>query len=164
MTRYRSIFSAVLLASSLAGFAAPVVATPYECGVKGDRGNYFEHRGERMERHQKRLLEALKLSAEQDVAWKKFVATDGTMSMDRIAMKSEDWAKLSSPERAEKMLDLMKERQTRMGDHVVALKEFYAVLTPEQKAIFDKFHSAPRHGMHGKPDRRNYNPERAEPK
>ncbi|NTV70258.1 MAG: Spy/CpxP family protein refolding chaperone [Azonexaceae bacterium] len=164
MTSYRSIFSAILLASSLAGFAAPVVAAPYECGVKGDRGNYFEHRGERMERHHKRLLEALKLSPEQEVAWKKFVASDGTMRMDRGAMKSDDWAKLTSPERAERMLELLKERQTRMGEHVAALKEFYAVLTPEQKATFDKFHSGPRQGMHGKRDRRNYNPERSAPK
>ncbi len=164
MIAYRNIFSAILLASSLAGFAAPIVAAPYECGVNGDRGNYFEHQGERMERHHKRLLEALKLSPEQEVSWKKFVASDGSMRMDRGAMKSEEWVKLTSPERAEKMLERMKERQTRMGEHVVALKEFYAVLTPEQKSTFDKFHTGPRHGMNRKRDRRNYNPERSAPK
>jgi Spy/CpxP family protein refolding chaperone len=62
------------------------------------------------------------------------------------------------------MLEMMKERQVRMGEHVAALKEFYAVLTPEQKATFDKFHSGPRHGMHGKLDRRNDVPERASPR
>jgi protein CpxP len=65
--------------------------------------------------------------------------------------KPEDWAKLTTPERADKMMERMREHQSRMFEHLVALKDFYAVLTPEQKKTFDDFHSAPRPGMRAKP-------------
>lgn len=161
MNRYHSIFSSVLLASSLAGFAVPSIAAPYECGGKHEHGVFFEHRGERMEQHQKKLLEALKLTPEQEPAWKKFVASEGPATMGRAAAKPEDWSKLSSPERADRALEMMKERQTRMGEHVVALKEFYAVLTAEQKKTFDDFHVGPPRGRH---DRRHSHMERSAPK
>ncbi len=161
MTRYRSIFTALFLVSSIAGVAAPVAAASYGCGSTGDRGSFFEHRAERMERHQKRLLDALKLSPEQEIAWQKFVASDGSMPMNRAAAKSEDWTKLTAPERAEKRLDMMRERQARMGDHVAALKEFYAVLTPEQQKTFDDFPGTSQRGMHGMRDRRQSGAERA---
>lgn len=161
MTSYRRIFSVLFLVSCIAGFAEPVAATSYGCGSKGGRASFFEHRGERMERHQRRLLEALKLSPEQAIAWKKFVASAGPIPMSREAYGSEDWTTLTSPERAEKMLDMMRMRQARMGEHVAALKEFYAVLTPEQQKIFDDFHGSGRRGMHGMRDRRHSSPEGA---
>ena len=37
----------------------------------------------------------------------------------------------------ERMQAMMRARDARMSEHVSALKEFYAVLTPEQKKIFD---------------------------
>jgi hypothetical protein len=49
-----------------------------------------------------------------------------------------------------------------MLEHVVALKEFYAVLTPEQKKILDDFHAVPQRGKHGKPGPRPM--DRASPK
>jgi Spy/CpxP family protein refolding chaperone len=164
MTSYRSIFSTMFLVSSLAGFAAPALADSYHCAGKGEHGDFFEHRGERMEQHQKKLLEALKLSPDQEPAWKKFIASDGPMPMSRAATKSEDWTKLTAPERAEKRLDMMKERQVRMGEHVAALKEFYAVLTPEQRKTFDDFHGGSPHGMHGMRHHRHSGPERAAPR
>jgi len=114
-----------------------------------------------MEQHQKKLLEALKLTPDQEPAWKKFVASEGPAPISRAAAKPEDWSKLSSPERADRALEMMKERQTRMGEHVVALKEFYAVLTPEQKKTFDDFHVGPLRGKH---DRRHSRMERSAPK
>ena len=151
MNSYRPLFSTVLLASCLAGLAAPVIAAPYECGPKGEHAVFFEHRGERMEQHQKKLLEALKLTPDQEPAWKKFVVSESPAPISRAAAKPEDWSKLSSPERADRALEMMKERQTRMGEHIVALKEFYAVLTPEQRKIFDDSHRGTRRdGMRGK--------------
>jgi Spy/CpxP family protein refolding chaperone len=44
----------------------------------------------------------------------------------------------------------MKEHQAHQTEHVAALKEFYAVLTPDQKKVFDDFHSGPRNGGRGK--------------
>jgi Spy/CpxP family protein refolding chaperone len=66
------------------------------------------------------------------------------------SMKSKDMAKLTTPERAEKMLESMKERQAQQVEHVAALKDFYAVLTSEQKKVFDDFHSGSRDGVRAK--------------
>jgi Spy/CpxP family protein refolding chaperone len=164
MTSYRSILSTVLLASSLAVLAAPAVAAPDYCGHRGGRGDYFEHRGERMEHHHKKLLDALKLSPDQALAWEKFIASKGSLPMSMDAAHSEDWSKLTSPERADKALEMMKEHQARMGEHIVALKEFYSVLTPEQKKTFDEFHAAPPRGKHGKHHHRHSGMDSAAPK
>jgi protein CpxP len=48
------------------------------------------------------------------------------------------------------MLERMKEQQSRMTEHVLALKDFYAVLTPEQKKTFDDFHSSAQSGKRGR--------------
>jgi len=164
MTRYRPLFSAMLLASSLAGFAAPVAAAPYDCGPNAQRGDFFEHRGEQMEAHHRKLLAALKLSPDQDAAWKKLVASEGPMPMERPAMAPQDWARLTTPERSDKMLERMKEHLARRVDHGVALKEFYSLLRPEQKQTFDDFHAAPAPRMHGKHDRRQSDLRRAAPR
>ena len=51
-----------------------------------------------------------------------------------------DRAELSSlhvPQRMEKMLAQMREREARMGERVSTVQTFYAVLTPEQQKVFD---------------------------
>jgi protein CpxP len=58
-----------------------------------------------------------------------------------------EWEKLSAPERMEKQLALMKEREARMADRLAATKAFYAQLTPEQQKIFNEnFMTGRRHG------------------
>jgi len=93
------------------------------------------------------LHDKLKLNAEQEVAWKAFIASApkpaAGMKMNRAEMM-----KLPAPERMEKMIGFMKEREARMTARLVELKKFYAVLTPEQQKIFDA-ESMPQHGrMH----------------
>lgn len=150
MTTYRTLASSLLLASSLGFVAAPAFAMPQDCGPKGARGEFWEHHSERMQQHHNKLHAALKLTPEQEIAWKKMM--DSKQPMAKMeAMKAEDRAKLTAPERADKMLERMQEHQARQVVHVAALKEFYALLTPEQKKTFDSFHSAPRAGKHGKP-------------
>ena len=100
MTRYRTLFSTVLLASCLTGFAVPAIAAPYECWPKGDHGSFYEHRGERLERHHNKVLEALKLSPDQDGAWKKFVAAESPMVKNR-----------NDPKRSRRMKDIEKLEQ-----------------------------------------------------
>jgi hypothetical protein len=39
-----------------------------------------------------------------------------------------------------------------MGEHVVALKAFYATLTPVQQKTFEDFHMSPRNGLRSKSD------------
>ena len=150
MTSYRTFVCSMLLVSSLGVLAAPVVAAPPDCSRMGMRGDAWEHRVERMAQQHQRLHDALKLTPEQDIAWKKLMDPQHPMARMEPA-KADDWAKLSTPERADKMLERMQEHQSRMTAHVTALKDFYALLTPEQKKTFDDFHAGPRGGMRGKP-------------
>ncbi len=160
MTSYRTFASSLLLASSLGILAAPVLAAPKDCGPVGMHGDW-EHRDERMAQHHKQLHDALKLTPDQEGAWKKFIDSEPPMAKAE-PVKPEEWAKLTTPQRADKMLERMREHQSRMFEQVTALKDFYDVLTPEQKKTFDDFHSAPQPGMRGKHGPRSM--ERAAPK
>ena len=140
----------------LAGMAiAALSATVYARG--GDDCSYGEHGGmmgrdpARMEKmHEQRLAtlhDKLKLTAQQEPAWKKYAAQkpmfDKTSHPD-----PEEMAKLNSPQRLEKALERMRAMEGKLTDHLAALKEFYAGLTPEQQKIFDD--SMPRFGdRHG---------------
>ena len=144
MIRSRHLIQSLLLASTLGAAAIPALAD-MPCGPMGSAGGYREHRAERIEQHHKRVHDALKLTPEQDVAWKKLVESEQPMHKPDAGMAA-DWAKLTTPERAEKMLERMKTHEAAMTSHIVLLKEFYAVLTPEQKKIFDDSHSGMRRG------------------
>ena len=145
MSTYRKGIQSFLLAAGIGAFvAAPAMADP-GCGHMG--GN-TEQRAKMMEQHHNRLHEALKLSAEQEPAWQKLMDAE-QIKPALSGGKPEDWAKLNTPARAEKMLELTKARQEHMAEHVAALKTFYAVLTPEQQKAFDDFHTASRGRMDG---------------
>jgi hypothetical protein len=96
---------------------------------------------ERMEKmHEKHLAtlhDKLKLTAQQETAWNKFAANkpmfDKANRPDPAEMQ-----KLNAPQRMEKGVEHMKAMETKMTEHLAALKEFYAVLTPEQQKIFDE--------------------------
>jgi Spy/CpxP family protein refolding chaperone len=113
-------------------------------------------RAEFMAQRQAKLHDALKLTSAQEPAWNTFVNAIKQQPradhQDRAA-----WASLSAPARLEKMIALSKERTARMEQQLQALNTFYAVLTPEQKKVFDQHalrgmgehfgHGG--HGMHG---------------
>ena len=99
MTRYRTLVSSLLLSSSLGFVAMPVLAAPQDCGHMGSRGEFPEHRAEQREQHHKKLHAALKLTPEQEGAWTKLTSSEHPMGKAEH-MKSEDWSKLTTPERA----------------------------------------------------------------
>lgn len=146
----RNLIASLLLASGLAAALPVLAAGPGNCGPMGGWEEFHAQRAERMEQHQKRLHDALKLTPDQEGAWKTFAdSMRPPAKAERPAR--EDMAKLTTPERAEKMLDLAKQRQERMAEHVAALKTFYGVLTPEQKKVFDEQHAFQRGGRRGPP-------------
>ncbi|MCY1560367.1 LTXXQ motif family protein [compost metagenome] len=49
----------------------------------------------------------------------------------------EDWSKLTTPQRLDKMAAMKAERDARMGQRHDAIKSFYAVLNAEQQKVFD---------------------------
>lgn len=151
------LHKSILIGMTVIGLGATAVAARADigdCGHMGPMGSYGhgwsgEKMQQRIAKHQADLHAKLKLSAAQEPAWKTFTDSmqPGAMMQrpDRAEME-----KLAAPERMEKMLGLMKEREARMGSHLEALKTFYATLTPEQKKIFDA-NSSPRSGhMWGK--------------
>ncbi len=146
MTSSRKFIQSLLLAAGIGAFAAgPALAEP-DCGrMDGHEGRHAKM----LEQHHTRLHDALKLSGEQEPAWKKLMESEQPRA-GQGAGKAEDWAKLNAPQRAEKMLELFKTREAKMTEHVTALKAFYAVLTPEQQKTFDDFHAGPRGRMAGK--------------
>lgn len=146
MNNYRKAVQSFLLAASVGFFAAgPVMADPGCDHMKG----HSERHARMMEQHHTKLHDALKLSAEQEPAWAKLMASEHAGEAMPVG-QTEDWTKLKAPERAEKMLEMAKARQARMAEHVSALKALYAVLTPEQQKTFEDFHSGPRERMSGK--------------
>jgi Spy/CpxP family protein refolding chaperone len=97
--------------------------------MAGDRGCGGPMMGhERMEKmrehHQARLHEALKLSPAQEPAWQQFIASH------KEGAAQQGIEKLPALQRVEQRLNLMQA-------HLAALREFYAVLTPEQRKAFD---------------------------
>lgn len=151
MNNHHNLISSLIIGCSIAALALNASAQSVDCGPRGPMGNwekFHEQRGERMQQHQKRLHDALKLTPDQEGAWKKFVDSNQPPARTERGEPG-DWAKLPAPERAEKMLEFAKKRQERMAEHVAALKTFYAVLTPEQQKTFDEFHAGPRGGRRG---------------
>ena len=105
------------------------------------------------EKHLATLHDKLKLTAQQEPAWQKFAAIKPAESANRP--DPAEMQKLNAPQRMEKGLEHMKSMEAKMTEHLAALKEFYAVLTPEQQKTFDeqmpKFGGNGERGMrHGK--------------
>ena len=102
-------------------------------GHRPDGARFIQH----MEKHRARLHDKLKLAPEQEAAWKVF-ADKTKPQAPRIKAVRAELEALPAPARMDRMIALMKERESRMMDRAAAVKEFYAVLTPEQQKLFDK--------------------------
>jgi Spy/CpxP family protein refolding chaperone len=87
------------------------------------------------------LKEQLGITAKQDAAWQAFAKNTKQQSENRQAW----FAKMrqarsagSAPEFLAQQTEIMKQRQTELEANAAALKNLYAALTPEQKAIADQ--------------------------
>jgi protein CpxP len=133
MTPFRKTLYLIGLAAIGFSTAPGLALADTGCGPMGaGPGKYAE----RIEKRQAALHDKLKLTPVQETAWKSFsekMKPAGARNRpDRSALSA-----LPAPERMEKMHALMKEHESRMADRVAAVKEFYAVLTPEQQKLFD---------------------------
>lgn len=113
-------------------------------------------RGELRATHLAALKESLKLAPAQEAAWNTFTqARQPGMpqkGIDRQARqaKRDEFAKLTTPQRLDKMLVMQEQRRARMVERAEAVKSFYAQLTPEQQSVFDaKAKPARQHGRNG---------------
>ena len=143
MTKFRKTLIACVVALGLGAGSFAAYADKPDCGP--GRASFGEHRKENMEKRAAELHDKLKLNPSQETAWKAYMARMAPEERPQRPDRAE-FDKLTAPERMEKMLGFMQQREKRMAERVEATKSFYAVLTPEQKKVFD---GAFRHRGHG---------------
>lgn len=145
-TTIAATVAAAFVALSAAAFAQNATQDkPAASAPRMNPDQQAERRGARMaemiQRHadmQAQLKKDLKITAEQETAWKQFTdATAPKPPAEPPMMARQDWAQLTTPERLEKMQAMRADRQKVMDQHVAAVKAFYAVLSPEQQKVFD---------------------------
>jgi periplasmic protein CpxP/Spy len=164
-SRLNSLVLAALLATAGASAiaqTAPVTTTPAPTATSKPAGPP----GERMGRHDPAKMQAmmakrqaemkakLKITPAQEGAWTSFTAAmqpPARMGGRPTPEQRAEFAKLTTPERIDKMRALRTERMTQMSAAMdkrgEATKTFYAALTPEQQKVFDTEHK--KHGPHG---------------
>lgn len=124
-----------------------------EAGKAGamDPARLAERQKKMTERHAARMTQLkteLKITAAQEPAWNAYVTR--TAHEPRKPVAAEDWSKLTTPQRLDKMQALKAERDAEMSKRIDATKSFYAALTPEQQKVFDtQSHGFQRAGMKG---------------
>lgn len=150
----RSLAGAALLgAFALPAFAQP--ATPAAGpGADMPRAQRMHDWQERREQHfaerAAQLKEALKLTPEQEPAWQEFMAAmQRKPEHARLDMNPEEFAKLSTPERLDRMRALREQHAAQADQRDQAIKAFYAKLNPQQQKTFD-VHFMPHHGKEGR--------------
>lgn len=108
-------------------------------GHRADRANFDP--AAMMEGRLGYLKSVLKITDKQEAAWQAYGAKakqqGESMQASRAAMSSQN-ATGSAPERMAQRTTMMKQHLDNMETMNTALKDLYAVLTPEQKAIADR--------------------------
>jgi len=94
---------------------------------------FEQHRAKR----QAEFHDKLKITAAQEGAWKTFTekTTRVRPATPPARPNKGDMEKMTTPERLDRMAEFAKQRE--MTARIAAVKEFYAVLTPEQQKVFD---------------------------
>lgn len=105
-----------------------------------------EDRAAMMRKRQADLHDKLGLNASQEAAWSTFVSKF-TPPSEKDKPNFDEIAKLSTPERLDKMQSLAQSHLSKMQTRNTDIKTFYSVLTPQQQKIFDT-EFLPHHGMH----------------
>ena len=166
------IMTTLMAACGFAAFAQNTAPTATAAGAqpqmqdrmyRGDsssiRERMFVSHQERMVKRQAELKTKLKINPAQEGAWTTFTASmqppaGGMMGISHDPKVKADMDKMTTPERIDKMRALRVERMTAMTAEMdkrgAATKTLYAVLSSEQKAVFDAvaMHGG-RHGMVG---------------
>ena len=95
------------------------------------------------------LHDALNLRPDQDAAWRDYVRSTAVNPQEMAQRRdgSQRMAGLTAPERVDLSVQMMKLDLASLQLRGAALKNFYASLTPEQQAVFDRETMRPPRGM-----------------
>jgi protein CpxP len=108
-----------------------------------DPAKMQERMQQRMAQRQAQLKQRLQITPSQESAWTAYVAAmQPPANMQRI--DPAEVAKLSTPERIDRMRALRAAHHAEMDKRGEATKTFYAALTPEQQKVFDAENSRSR--------------------
>lgn len=150
--------------------AQPQAAAPGPGKHRGPEAHRGMHRpdparmAEFRAKRQAELKNKLKITASQEAAWTRFTEAGkppAPGATPAARPSREEFAKLTTPQRIERMQQMKAERDARMAQRIEATQTLYAALTPEQQKVFDTetlrgpgFHGrgGPR-GEHGGPGR-----------
>lgn len=169
MTRFRqtltgaAVATALLASLSLPSFAQTAAPAAEKTAATQTAPDHAKHRsdqrGDRQERMQKRMEQfkaELKLNASQETAWTAYASSMKPTGERPARMDREAFAKLTTPQRIDKMRELRTQRNAQMDRHAEATKAFYAQLNADQQKTFDaaslrmhKGHGQRHHGAHG---------------
>lgn len=139
MRRYVKPLLIATTAMGLLGTTAAVWSQPSDShmGIKSGHHRSADHATAHTQRHTE-LKAALKLTPAQETAWTAFMSSMQRPSHASDRLDRDEWARLTTPQRIEKMEALHNERQAASAKRLEGIKQFYALLTPEQQAIFDR--------------------------
>ena len=142
----KSSIRPLVLLSLMAGAGFPSYAQTAPEQPKANPGMMHERdpakRQEMMAKRQAELKAQLQLTAAQEPAWNTFIASMKP-AVDRAALRAE-MEKLSDAERRDKMTALRAQREAKVG-------AFYAVLSADQRRVFDEQRKHKGHGRgHGR--------------
>ena len=139
MKRYVKPLLIATTAMGLLGTTASVWSQPSQShmGMRSGDHRSADHAAAHAQRHTE-LKTALKLTPAQETAWTAFMSSMPQPSSERARLDRDEWARLTTPQRIEKMEALHNERQAASAKRLEGIKQFYALLTPEQQAIFDR--------------------------
>jgi len=140
-------FGAAILALGAAGAAAAQPAPPPPSpGMMAGVHDQMDMRGpgrmdpaQRMQRHADHLRAVLQLTPAQEPALRAFMDAmrPPPGAMDRMGHDRMDMARLSTPERLDRMRERMDRHREAFDRRAAAVKRFYAQLTPPQQRAFD---------------------------
>jgi protein CpxP len=95
------------------------------------------------------LHDALNLRPDQDAAWRDYVRSTAVDPQETAQRRdgAQRMADLTAPQRVDLSVQMMKLDLASLQRRGAALKNFYASLTPEQQATFDRETMRPPRGM-----------------
>jgi hypothetical protein len=112
-------------------------------GMGAGRGGMWSNPAAAVEGHLAALKVELKITPDQDTAWQAFTTKARQQADAMIARRTQMFSqapatKQSAPERLARRTEFAKQGVASLEVVSAAVKDLYAVLTPEQKALADR--------------------------
>jgi hypothetical protein len=139
MNSFRPLALATVAALCLAAPAA-LAQNPYDADQGGYQGGYHGDDDQPRAPSLDDLHDALRLTADQDAAWRAFAAASApdTEQQARERAAQQMMPTLHAPQRVDLSISAMEADLDTLRRRGAALKAFYATLTPAQQQTFDR--------------------------